>query len=404
MSGGDQSPVKLRGMTWSHPRGLDPLLAATRAFSDQGVTIEWEARSLKGFEEASIADLAADFDLIAIDHPFMGKAFEQDALQPLDALFNTTWLAQLRGASVGASFESYVWNGSLWAIPVDAAAQVAAYRADLLDAASTTVPHDWNAVLALGAHLRTCRQWVAVPANPTHLFLAWATICNAFAASAARQGDLRPSWWTDSGIEPALGARALGVLIALLAHSHPMSWDADPIELFEYMSRKDDIAYTPVAFGYSNYARPTDSLHALRFAGVPSQTHPGGAGLRGGMLGGVGLAVSRHCTQTEAAARFLKYVADAPVQRRLYTDSGGQPAHRDAWTDSHVNAVCPHFFASTLDSLDASFVRPRVPYYPAYQRDGGLLLHERLKNGDEAAKIVAEMNALWMHMRRRSTG
>jgi multiple sugar transport system substrate-binding protein len=404
MSGNDPGPVKLRGMTWSHPRGLDPLLAATRAYSDPGVTIEWEARSLKGFEEASIADLAADYDLIAIDHPFMGKAFEQHALQPLDTLFDTTWLQQLRGASVGPSFESYVWNGSLWAIPVDAAAQVAAYRADLLDAANTAVPQDWQSVLTLGAHLRTRGQWIAVPANPTHLFLAWATICHAFATSSARQGDLRPLWWTDNGIETALGARALGVLSELLKHSHPISWDADPIELFEHMSRNGDIAYTPVAFGYSNYARPTDGLHALRFAGVPSEVHSGGAALRGGMLGGVGLAVSHRCTQTAAAARFLKYVADAPVQRRLYADAGGQPGHREAWTDPHVNAICPHFFAPTLDSLDASFVRPRVSYYPAYQRDGGLLLHARLKNGDEAAKIVAEMNALWMHMRRQSTG
>lgn len=401
MSGIDrQRPVKLRGMTWSHPRGLDPLLAATRAFGDQGVAIEWEARSLKGFEEASIADLAADYDLIAIDHPFMGKAFEQHALQPLDTLFDTSWLAQLRAASVGPSFESYVWNGSLWAIPVDAAAQVAAYRADLLSAADAEIPRDWNAVLALGAHLRTRGQWIAVPANPTHLFLAWATICHAFAASSTRQADLRPLWWTDSGIEPALGARALGVLSELLALSHPMSWDADPIELFEHISRSGDIAYTPVAFGYSNYARPSAGLHPLRFAGVPSA----GAEMRGGMLGGVGLAVSHRCTQTEAAARFLKYVADAPVQRRLYADAGGQPGHREAWTDTHVNAICPHFFAPTLDSLDASFVRPRVPYYPDYQRDGGLLLHARLKNSDEAAKIVAEMNALWMHMRRQSTG
>jgi multiple sugar transport system substrate-binding protein len=387
-------------MTWSHPRGLDPLLATTRAYGEvePDVTIEWEARSLKGFEEASIADLSADFDLIAIDHPFMGKAFEQKALKPLDSLFDAAWLDDLARASVGPSFESYRWQGALWAIPIDAAAQVAAYRPDLLKRAGQNAPRTWDEVLSLAGSFGESGQRVAVPANPTHAFLAWATICHAFSAPGARQNDLRPAWWTDAGVDLATGLRATEVLKALLECAHPMSWDADPIELFEHMSRFDGIAYTPVAFGYSNYARPSAGQQALHFTGVPS----GGtqAEHTGGMLGGVGLALSHRCRAIEAsaAARFMRYVAGGAIQSGLYADAGGQPAHRAAWISDHVNAVCPNFFAPTLGSLDVSFIRPRTAAYPAYQRDGGILLHQRLKERAEAGKIVAEMNALWVSM------
>ena len=123
---------RLRGMTWSHPRGLDPLLASVPSLEELGVAVTWDARSLQGFEEASIERLASEYDLIAIDHPFMGDAFAQGALQPVDSIVGEAFVAELKANSVGPSFESYLWNGRLWAIPVDAAAQVAAFRADLL--------------------------------------------------------------------------------------------------------------------------------------------------------------------------------------------------------------------------------------------------------------------------------
>jgi multiple sugar transport system substrate-binding protein len=390
----ERTPVRLRGMTWSHPRGLDPLLATSEAFRDQGVSIEWDARSLQGFEEASIADLAAGYDLIAIDHPFMGKAFEQRALKALDDLFDPPWLDGLRRASVGPSFDSYRWEGSLWAIPVDAAAQVAAWRHDLLQTTGIAAPRSWNDVFALADALRGSGRFVALPANPTHVFLAWATICHALAGSHDRQPDLRPTWWTDAGIDPAIGTAALELLVRLLAVSHPLSWESDPIELFEHMAQNDDIVYTPIAFGYSNYARPPADRYPLRFAAVPSRD----GGITGGMLGGVGLAVSHRCTNPAAAARFLRYVADAPAQCGLYASAGGQPGHRAAWSDARVDAICPYFFAPTLASLDVSFVRPRVPAYPRYQREGGLLLHARLRAGQDPATIVEDMNQLWNRM------
>ena len=68
--------ITLRGITWDHPRGLDPLLAASGVYADlvPGVRVEWTTRSLSGFGEDPLIDLAASYDLLIIDHPFVGDA------------------------------------------------------------------------------------------------------------------------------------------------------------------------------------------------------------------------------------------------------------------------------------------------------------------------------------------
>ena len=43
--------IELRGMTWNHPRGLDPLVTHAREYEKQhDVRITWDARSLEEFE------------------------------------------------------------------------------------------------------------------------------------------------------------------------------------------------------------------------------------------------------------------------------------------------------------------------------------------------------------------
>ena len=134
--------LRLRGMTWDHPRGYEPLHACSAAWRERtGVQIEWERRSLQDFESFPVAELAARYDLIVIDHPHVGQVTRAGCLVPLetgtgsDAVF----------AAVGASLQSYRFEERLWALPIDAAAQVQAWRPDRLAAP----PADWAAVLEL---------------------------------------------------------------------------------------------------------------------------------------------------------------------------------------------------------------------------------------------------------------
>ena len=124
--------ILLRGMTWDHPRGYGPLAACSAAWLGRtGARIEWERRSLQDFESFPVAELAARYDLIVIDHPHVGQVTREGCLIPLDAVLDADDPAP---AAVGASLSSYRWEGLLWALPIDAAAQVQAWRPDRLSA------------------------------------------------------------------------------------------------------------------------------------------------------------------------------------------------------------------------------------------------------------------------------
>ena len=123
--------VRLTGLTWDHPRGY-LVLDALAGTLEPDVSVRWQRQPLEGFESRPLRTLADDFDLLVVDHPGLGEAVRDGALLPLDEVFSEPELAGWRTASVGASFDSYVLDGRPWALPLDAAAQVAVARPDLM--------------------------------------------------------------------------------------------------------------------------------------------------------------------------------------------------------------------------------------------------------------------------------
>lgn len=105
--------IQLRGMTWKHERGVNPLLAASRDFAaiHPDVSIEWDARSLADFEQYPLEKLADRYDLIMIDHPHIGTAVKGGLLLPLGSLLPEAFLRGQEEGSVGQSYASYTWEG-----------------------------------------------------------------------------------------------------------------------------------------------------------------------------------------------------------------------------------------------------------------------------------------------------
>src|SRR5262245_5475444 len=147
--------IALKGMTWSHPRGYDPMVACSTLWQKQtGVTVTWDQRSLQDFESFSVETLARAYDLIVIDHPHVGQITAENCLAPLDLPGREPELAALKHGSVGQSYQSYNWQGRQWGFPIDAATQVQAWRPDRLDKPLTR----WDDVLDLAG-----RGEVALP-------------------------------------------------------------------------------------------------------------------------------------------------------------------------------------------------------------------------------------------------
>src|SRR3954468_9885039 len=284
----DNSAKTLRGLTWKHGRGLAPLLATAKHFCETHpeVSIEWETRTLQEFGEASIQTVANRYDLIVIDHPYMGQVAREKCFLALDKNFSPARLDELKRDSVGPSYVSYCFDDHLWALPIDAASQVAGYRADLLQANGFKVPHTWDDVLDL-AKFR--RGFVTPALSPLDSLMCFFTFC-------ANLGE--PPFTSEDKVVPkTIGQEALERLRVLAGHSGNGALSANPIAIWERMSSSDEIAYCPLAFGYSNYARKGYRAKLVSFGSIPSA----GRGPLGATLGGAGLAISDNCKHRDIA-------------------------------------------------------------------------------------------------------
>jgi multiple sugar transport system substrate-binding protein len=363
------STPRLRGLTWDHPRGYQPLVAAAAGFRERrGVEIEWSRRSLKEFGDTPIDTLAGHYDLLVIDHPHVGIAAASGCLWPLDGLIDGDVLAALADQSAGPSHASYRYGGRQWALAVDAAMQTSSYRKGMLPA---PLPRDWPAVLELARRLRSRGLWIAVPLVPTDAVCCFLTLC-AGAGAGLREGE--------GFVDQAVGRRVLSLLRALVEAAHPDSLEWNPIALYEAMSTGEEIAYCPIAFCYSNYARNGYRPNLLEFADLP--------GVRGSLLGGAGIAVTTSCSEPAVAAEFAAWVCGSAVQRGLYTASGGQPGNLTAWLDERCNSLTNGFFSGILATLRGAYLRPRDQGFVSYQEYAGRRIHQFLGAADGSDEEV----------------
>lgn len=63
ISGQVSSIKRLKGMTWDHSRGFDPMVFASRWYSEinPGIEIAWEKRSLQAFADHPIREMTNDY-------------------------------------------------------------------------------------------------------------------------------------------------------------------------------------------------------------------------------------------------------------------------------------------------------------------------------------------------------
>jgi multiple sugar transport system substrate-binding protein len=375
--------ARLRGITWDHPRGLDSLLAAEAARpagDDTALTgnteVTWTARSLKDFGDLLPDTLAARYDLLVIDHPHVPHAVAAGLLLPLDGTGFGAELADLAAQSVGPSHASYQYAGRQWALPVDAAAQVAAWRPDLLPAP----PRTWDEVRALAAAGK-----VLWPGAPTDAIASFLTV------AASRGTPVSPE--PGGGLLPAADGRAVLAHLHRLADAVP-AWclGANPIDIAERLSGDDGFSYVPLTYGYSNYARAGFRPRRLACADMPLSADGEPAG---SCLGGAGIAVSARSEHPAEAVRHAFWLASAATQRGPYFTGGGQPANAVAWDDDAVNAVAPGFFRATRRTLDLAWVRPRHPGWPRFQEQAGNLVSQALRRSITDVECLAGLDRLY---------
>jgi multiple sugar transport system substrate-binding protein len=374
----------LRGVTWDHVRGFDPLEATAKAFGalHPDVSVNWERRSLQALADFPVDRLAETYDLVMLDHPWVGTIEASGCLVPLDTCVPSEFLSDLEKDSVGPSFGSYRYGGHLWAVPIDAAAQVSAH----LRGPKTELPETWDDVLVFAAECaRATSGRVAMPLIPVDAFCAFATMC-------ASRGEV-PFVDRSVAVSDEIGHAVLDWMRRFVALADERSLRWNPPTMLDEMGTGGDICYVPLLFGYSNYSRDGFRPLPVDFSDIPVASP--GSEPAGAILGGVGLGISKKCQYRAAAFEYAMYVASPDVQAGQYFSAGGQPASAAAWADGNLNSQSGNFFHNTARTLFAAQVRPRHSGFIAFQDECGRIVHKFLVEGSVVEDTLKTINELW---------
>lgn len=374
------SKIVINGITWGHSRGITPLLAFSQRFNElhPEVDVVWKKRTLQEFADYPIERLTEHYDLLIIDHPWVGRAAALDCVLPLEEWLPKDYLQDQASNSVGGSHESYNYNNHQWALAIDAATPAASYRADLLQRHNVAVPSTWEEVIALA---KTGK--VAVPAIPIDLLMNFYTFCIAYGTE--------PFLSDEEVVDETTGLQALETMRELYSLVDKRMFSCNPIAVAELLSSGDEFWYCPFAYGYSNYARSGYAKHLLTYTDVVSFN---AAKLRT-TVGGTGIAVSAFSKNKEWAVEFAKAVVSPQIQNTFYVEHGGQPGHLSAWQSEGANRLCHDYFRNTFPALQRGYIRPRYNGYLHFQDKAGDPLQRYLLHGGNPKRVLEEMNSIY---------
>jgi len=370
--------ITLKGITWDHARGFDPLIAASELyFKEKGIQVEWNKRSLTNFGDQSLEELSKQFDLIIMDHPHVGVAEASQCLLPLNDLVAANTLNELKNASAGPSFESYHYHGKQWALPIDAAMQCASYRADLMG--SDRLPNTWEEVFTLAKTLATKKLYIGMALCPTDCLCSFLSLTAGLGSAIRENNELL--------VEPSIGLKALTMLRSMRDAFHPKALDCNPIALYDHMSEENDIVYSPMAFCYTNYSRAGFRKNILKFHTAPE--------INNVVLGGAGIAITSSCKHVQEAANYAAWICTDEIQSSIYVNAQGQPGNKIAWENKEANEITSDFFTNTLPSLTNAYVRPRYQGWPKFQTFLGETIHDYLVQDTAPALVLEKLQAAY---------
>lgn len=379
--------IKLKGITWDHARGFNPLVGTTAEFIKEHpeISIEWSKRTLAEFGDFPVEKLAENYDLLLIDHPFTGEASAKNLYVNLEQYLTKEQIGIVEKNSIGKTYESYIYDDKVLALPVDAAALVSSVRGDLIEQMGLATPKCMEEVFDLAKKLPNGKY---IDVALCHIDI-WCVLLSLCGASGGQDFfHLEKGFPIDLAIEQIAKIRELAKI------SYHNAYRLNPIQILDKMAQENEVVYSPYLFGYVNYSVEGNYKHIVEFYDAPlwegakTQT----------ILGGVGIAISTFSKYPKEAAQYIEYVTRPEIQKGLYFQKDGQPAHYNAWNDEENNKVANDFFKNTLNTIEQAYVRPRVPKWNQFQESGSLYLWEAVQNGTSAKEIVEKLDQLYQNI------
>ena len=370
--------ITLKGMTWDHSRGYDPMIATSKVFAekhDNKVLIKWDKRSLQAFADRPIEQMVEEYDLMVIDYPHVGDVSAKGLLQNFDIKKYDKELELLQKQSVGLSHQSYNIDGHQWALSLDAATQVSCFRSDLI----ASLPTSWEELYELSQNKR-----VIWPLKPVHAISSFYSIYNNLA------NELDPN--NKNFVHRDSGVKVLQMMKQISQYLPSECFDMDPIKTAEILSKNNEFFYSPYTYGFSNYSRTGYRKNLLTYGNVIDLSGKGPCGTH---LGGTGIAISNKSKNKELALEYSYWIAGSECQQTIFYSNGGQPGNSDAWENDTINLETNNFFKNTRSTLDQAWVRPRHNGYMNFQDESGNIINEYLQSNVNEVDVIDKLKLMY---------
>ncbi|MGD9328645.1 MAG: extracellular solute-binding protein [Cyclobacteriaceae bacterium] len=370
--------IKLRGLTWDHPRGYDSVVAATTAFEKvrPDIQVIWRKRSLKEFGDQPLQEIVEEFDLLMIDHPFVGEAHQNQLLTRLELILPKNYLSEQSDLHIGKTYLSYNYHNHQYAIPIDAAAQFSAFND--ISISRHEIPKTWDQFTEMMSQTSFSEK-VIWPLCPTDFWCSFLTISAQYAGKDKKV-------FNSSGIDPDFALKTLILLKTATENLPKESWKLNPIQGLELM-KKGRYSFAPLLFGYISYSQKASPLQFSNALAIDSQ-------IPVSLLGGVGLAISAYARNKKECAEFMQFFLRDEILSGCYFENNGQPSLLSSWNSGVLNKESKNFFAHTMASMNNAFVRPRIPGFNKFQESAARYLHENFRRTREI-RLIEHLNHLY---------
>jgi multiple sugar transport system substrate-binding protein len=390
--------IRLRGITWEHRRGFDPLVATAKSYHQlrPDVVVEWERMSFHDCYHTSrnhCYNGITDVDFVAFDYPNTGDYAANGWVLPLDELMTPAQKADLEADADPRSLESYHFDGHLWGLPIDAACHILVYRPDLLGVDGTALPRDWDSLLQLAREIHKPPERYAFSnggGSGGAAFLMLEGILGALGCE--------PFTEPESRIDRPAGLRALEILrqvneLSMPGEIHPSASG------YELLSGDDRVAMALGPFAYINYYG-ADNPRVLGAADMPTVPETGRTSSN---LGGVGLGIHSWSKHPEEAWEYAWYVMNQEVQQGVYIENEGQPGRLSALRGEFSESQRGGFGRFLVDALDDGYLRPTRPGYHYLEHSCYIVTGRFLAGETDAETTLAELDRVAAAMYREGS-
>ena len=379
--------TRLRGITWEHRRGFDPLVATAKSYHQirPDVAVEWEQMSFHDCYHTSRHHCYSEtsrIDLVAFDYPNTGDYAANGWVLPVDELMTAEQRADLEEDADPRSLESYCFDGHLWGLPIDSACHILVYRPDLVDGA--TLPGDWDSLIELARELHRPPERYAFSNGGSSGGAAFLMLEGILGALGCE-----PFTEPENRIDRGAGQRALEILrqvdeLSMPREVHPAAFG------YELLSRDDRVAMALGPFAYINYYG-ADNPRVLGAADMPTVPE---TGRKSSNLGGVGLGIHSWTKHPEEAWDYAWYVMSKEMQQGIYIENEGQPGRLSALRGEFSERHRSGFGRFLAEALDDGYLRPTRPGYH-YLEHTGYLVTGRFMDGDaDAETTLSELDRI----------